>query len=168
MSRGLIYLLLWSAYTSACLLAGVWTESNAKNAEIDRLKLNHATQQRVAAEAALLDFQGAQARADQLQNRLAAADRSRQTQALEHAREIKRLATGRPCLNAGLVGLLNGAGGTAPAAVPETAGQPAAADAAAASDSDVAGWIDHAQRQYDACRDRVQALSDFHQGPGDD
>lgn len=168
MSRPLFYLLLWSAYTSACLFAGSWVEGNAKDAEIAGLKLTHATQQRVAAEAALLDFQGAQARADQLQNRLAAADRSRQTQALEHAREIKRLATGRPCLNAGLVGLLNGAAGTGSAAVSEAAGEPAATAAAAASDSDVAGWIDHAQRQYDACRDRVQALSDFHQGPGND
>lgn len=164
MSRGLIYLLLWSAYTSACLFAGSWVEGNAKDAVIAGLKLTHATEQRVAAEAALLDLQAAKDRGDLLENRLAAADRSRQTQALEHAREIKRLATGRPCLNAGLVGLLNGATGTAPAAVPEAAGEPAAAAAAAASDSDVAGWIDHAKRQYDACRDRVQALSDFHQG----
>lgn len=168
MSRPLIYLLLWSAYTSACLFAGSWVEGNAKDVEIAGLKLTHANQQRVATEAALLDFQAAKTRADLLESRLAAADRSRQTQALEHAREIKRLATGRPCLNAGLVGLLNGAAGTAPAAVPETTGEPAAATAAAASDSDVAGWIDHAQRQYDACRDIVQALSDFHQGPGND
>ncbi len=132
-------------------------------AAIATLKADQATQERQAAQAALDRLQQAQARGDALQARLAAEETNRQTQAQEHAREIKRLTTGRPCLNAGTVRLLNEpAIGLRASTLPTTASGAAAADAAAASDTDVAGWIDDAQRQYDACRDRLGALIDWH------
>lgn len=163
-NRGLIYLLIWGGYTSLCLGAGMWAESIAKNADIARLKTDAANHARSASEAALVRLHGAQQRGDELTNRLAKADADRQSLALEHSREIKRLSTGRACLNAGTVRLLNQSGPRSDAAaVPTSAGQPAAADAAAASDTDVAEWADHARRQYDSCRDRIQALIDWHQ-----
>lgn len=103
----------------------------------------------------------AQVLADELQRRLDAADQERLSQALEHSREIKRLTRGQPCLNAGTVRLLNGSGGIQQPAVPEAAGRVDAEDAPAATDTDVAEWIDHAARQYSTCRDRLGALIDF-------
>jgi hypothetical protein len=65
-----------------------------------------------------------------LQARLAAEETNRQTQAQEHAREIKRLTTGRPCLNAGTRRLLN-----EPAIGLRNSGLPAPASGAAAADA---------------------------------
>ena len=107
-------------------------------------------------------------RLDALEERLSAEEASRQTQALEHAREIKRLTTGRPCLNAGTVRLLNEpAIGLRTPVLPAPASGAAAADAPAASDTDVAGWIDGTRHQYDACRSRLDALIDWHQEAAD-
>lgn len=128
------------------------------------LRRDQATRETAAAEAALARIQAAQARGDALEARLTIAAATRQTQAQEHAHEIARLTVGRPCLNAGTVRLLNqpaGLGLQAPA-LPAPAGEPAAADAPAASDTDIAGWIDAARNQYDTCRDRLDALIDWH------
>ena len=138
------------------------------DAALAKVQRDHATLETKAAEAALARLQEAQARGDALEERLAVEEASRQSQALEHAREIKRLTTGRPCLNAGTVRLLNeSAGRPGAASVPAPANGIAAADAAAASDTDIAGWIDNAQRQYDTCRSRLDALIDWHQGDSD-
>ncbi len=134
------------------------------DAALAKLQRDHATRETKAAEAALLRLQEAQARGDALEARLAAEEASRQTQAQEHAREIKRLTTGRPCLNAGTVRLLNEpAIGLRTPVLPAPASGAAAESAPAASDTDVAGWIDNARHQYDACRDRLDALIDWHQ-----
>ena len=138
------------------------------DAALAKLQRDHATLETEAAESALARLQEAQARGDALEERLAAEEASRKTQAQEHAREIKRLTTGRPCLNAGTVRLLNeSAGRTGAASVPAPASGIAAADAPAASDTDIAGWIDNAQRQYDTCRSRLGALIDWHQEAAD-
>jgi len=47
--------------------------------------------------------------------------------------------------------------------VPAPAGQPAGADAAFATDTDVAEWAAHARRSYDTCRGRLDAVRDFYQ-----
>lgn len=155
-------------WTLLAALAGWQTgreqEQDRCTAAIATLKADQATQERQAAQAALDRLQQAQARGDALQARLAAEETNRQTQAQEHAREIKRLTTGRPCLNAGTVRLLNeptGHPGTA--TVPATPSGATAADAPASSDTDVAGWIDNARHQYDACRGRLDALIEWHQ-----
>ena len=138
------------------------------DAALAKLQRDHATRETKAAEAALARLQEAQARGDALEARLAAEEASRQTQAQEHAREIKRLTTGRPCLNAGTVRLLNEPTGRPGAAtVSATPGGATAADAPAASDTDVAGWIDNAKHQYDTCRGRLDALIDWHQEAAD-
>jgi prophage endopeptidase len=138
-------------------------------AEIATLEAAQSAAVAKVAEAARDRLLAAQARSDEIETRLAQADADRQTLALEHSREIKRLTTGRACLNAGTVRLLNASGPRSDtAAVPASAGQPVAADAGAASDTDVAEWIDHAKRQYDTCRDRLQAVIDWHPGQTDD
>lgn len=164
--------LAFLVWTLLSALAGWQTgreqEQDRCTAAIATLKADQATQERQAAQAALDRLQQAQARGDALQARLAAEETNRQTQAQEHAREIKRLTTGRPCLNAGTVRLLNeptSHSGTVP--VPATTSGATAADAPASSDTDVAGWIDNARHQYDACRGRLDALIDWHQEAAD-
>ena len=138
------------------------------DAALAKVQRDNATLETKAAEAALARLQEAQARGDALEERLAVEEASRQSQALEHAREIKRLTTGRPCLNAGTVRLLNEpALGVRAPALPAPASGAAAEGAPAASDTDVAGWIDGTRHQYDACRSRLDALIDWHQEAAD-
>lgn len=106
----------------------------------------------------------ATAHANGLSARLAESEAALSARTLEVSREIPRVTTGRPCLGPAAVRLLNGTGAAPVAAVPAPAGPPAAEDGAAASDSDVAGWIAGAQGQYETCRARLGALIDFEEG----
>jgi len=136
-----------------------------KNAEIEALKRTHAEAEAAAAAAALERLQQAQARGDELAQQLATAETTLQTQAEEASREIARLTTGRRCLDGAVVRLLNGPSpGIRLGAVPQTPGQPAAADGAAASDRDVAQWARVCRTRYDTCRARLDALIDYHEG----
>jgi hypothetical protein len=97
---------------------------------------------------------------------------------------IRKLATGRACLGADLVGLLNdgaessGPGLSAPAGGLAYPAAAAATDSgirsqesgisetpgirtAWATDADVALWIRFAREQYDVCRRRIDALNEF-------
>jgi hypothetical protein len=81
---------------------------------------------------------------------------------------LRKATTGRACLGADLVRLLDDA---APAPTPGLRLPPpasgiAGADAAAArdqdaTDTDVALWIRYAREQYDVCRGRIDALREF-------
>lgn len=145
-----------------CLfLLGLWLGVYRGDIRIANLEKAQAVAERKAATETRDKLIAAQQVSDALQRRLDAADQARISQSLEHSREIKRLTRGQPCLNAGTVRLLNTSSGIKQPAVPETASRPAAEDAAAATDTDVAEWIDHAVRQYDTCRDRLGALIDF-------
>lgn len=135
-----------------------------KNAEIETLKRTHAEAEAAAAAAALERLRQAQARGDELAQQLAAAETTLQTQAEEASREIARLTTGRRCLDGAVVRLLNAPSqGIRLGAVPPAAGQPAAADGAAASDTDVAQWARVCRTGYDTCRARLDALIDYHE-----
>jgi hypothetical protein len=145
----------------ACaFLLGFKSGSAAGEIKVANLEKAQAQASTKATQADLADLEAAQRRGDQLQRQLDLAEQTRLSQALEHSREIKRLTRGQPCLNAGAVRLLNRSGGIQPA-VPEAAGRTDAEDAPAATDTDVAEWIDHAARQYATCRDRLGALIDF-------
>ncbi len=146
------------------MLIGRWIGITEGNLKLAQLEKNHAVAERKAATETRDKLIAAQQVSDRLQRRLDAADQARLSQSLEHSREIKRLTRGQPCLNAGTVRLLNSSSGIKQPAMPETASRPAAEYAAAATDTDVAEWIDHAIRQYDTCRDRLGALIDFEEG----
>ena len=87
----------------------------------------------------------------------------------EHTREINRLTTGRACLSAELVGVLNNtqpATADRPDPLPTPTGGPDAAHAAAfATDADVSTWAATARQQYAECAARQRALIEWH-GPG--
>ncbi|MCL2345152.1 MAG: hypothetical protein FWC58_04805 [Desulfobulbus sp.] len=149
------------------LFAAGWTVNGwRKDLEIGRIQAEQQKQQGLALNDALFRLDAARKRGDALESRLAEAEAIRKTALEIHAREIKKLSTGRPCLDAGLVRLLNDPAAAGPAAdpVPAPAGGAVAEDGAAASDTDVALWISGAKGQYDACRDRLDALIDWHTG----
>lgn len=160
--RLVVSIVVFAACLAAAAAAGWAINGWRKDAEISGLKEDQAKASAKAADEARQRLEAAQARGDALQNQLAAAETARKTQLEETSREIKRLTSGRPCLSGAAVRLLNQPGlrlGT----VPAPAGQPAAADATSATDTDLGLWIATAIGQYDTCRERIDALRAFHQ-----
>ena len=155
------------AFAAALIfLAGWQVEGWRKDAEIERIERAHAEERaRDAAEAAA-ELQAATKRGNELAARAAAAESARDLALQETSDALRKVTTGRPCLSGAAVRLLNDAAGLKPAPVPGTAGQPAGAAAAAASDTDVALWAAGARRAYDTCRGRLAAIAEFHQEQG--
>jgi hypothetical protein len=149
----------------ASALGGSALMADHKNAIIAEMKTNQAQAEAAVIEAAAERWKKAEARADTLVKQLAEADQARAKTALEHSHEIKKLSSGKPCFNAGLVRLLNQSGprNEAPG-LSASASSAAPEDGAFASDSDVAHWAANARTQYDTCRDRLGALIDFEKG----
>lgn len=156
----------WAIVIIACciFLLGLKLGYAIGDVKVSQLEKQQVTTERDAVKSALERLVASQQRSDVLEARLHTSESLRLTQAQEHQREIKRLTTGRPCLNRGTVSLLNSSTGIQPATLPEAPGRTLAEDAPAATDTDVAEWIDHAIGQYDTCRDRLGALIDYYQG----
>lgn len=149
----------------AAALGGAYLMADHKDALIARMEADQAKAEAAVIAAGAERLRDAQARGDTLTNQLALAEKAREQTASEHAREIKKLTTGRPCLNAGVVRLLNNSGqGNDSASVPAPTRVAAAEDGPFATDTDVASWADNARRQYNSCRDRLGALIDFVNG----
>jgi len=150
------------AALAALLVTAGWTANGwRKNVEIERIERVHADQRARDAVAAADEIAAAQQRGDTLAARVAAAETTRDTALQETQHALRKVTTGKPCLSGPALRLLNGAAGLA--AVPAPAGQPAGADAAFATDTDVAEWAAHARRSYDTCRGRLDAVRDFYQ-----
>lgn len=82
---------------------------------------------------------------------------------VEVIKYVPSVTTGRQCLDAGAVRLLNN--GATPK-LSETAGEPAteSPSTSAASDTDVAEWIAAASGQYETCAARLNELVDYEEG----
>lgn len=104
------------------------------------------------------------ARNHQLAGQLAAAESRIVIKTVEVIRHVPSVTTGRLCLDAAAVSLLQPGAAWGPY---QSAGQPAAKGAAhaAASDRDVAYWAAEANRQYETCAARINALIDWHSTP---
>lgn len=114
-----------------------------------------------AADAHLAQLQAETRRADAAAAALATAESRIVTKTVEVIRHVPTVTTGRLCLGADAVGLLQPGtdwGPYQPAG--ESAGQGAAH--AAASDRDVAYWAAEANRLYETCAERMNALADWH------
>ena len=145
---------------------GVDHEHARRIAEVATLKAQYASALANTEHDARIRLQAAQTRGDVLTAQLLQTESDLQRKSLETSREIKRLTTGRACLDASTVSLLNGtAAAVAPTDMPSAASSLAAADGAAASDTDVATWADLARRQFDTCRAHLDALIDWHTLP---
>ena len=125
-----------------------------------------ATTKAEAARAALVDAHIAQLqaethRADVAAAALATAEGRIITKTVEVIKYVPSVTTGRLCLDADAVGLLQPGAHWGP--YPST-GEPAGQGAAhaAASDRDVAYWAAEANRLYETCAERMNALADWH------
>lgn len=120
-----------------------------------------------AAAARLLE---AQALGDELTSRLASAQARNDQIIKEKAHAIQAATLGRACLSERALRVLDGAPGITVShgnvGVPAPAGGAAAEDGAVATDTDIGVWITQAGRQYESCRERLDALIDWHATPG--
>lgn len=127
-------------------------------------KTDHANALEKAARQAVDRINDAQRRNDALTAALTRAENERFAIAQEKDREIRRLTTGRRCLDAAAVRVLNDSASTRTDALPEAGGEPVSADAAFATDTDVGLWARTCRDSYDTCRGRLDAIADFYRG----
>ena len=135
------------------------------NADIDRLKLAQQTAIADAAQASEIRLTLAAHRNAEIAEKLSAAENRLITTEREKNDALKKLTTGRACLAAPAVRLLNGqpAGLQFKAtSLPAPQPQPLPEDARFATDTDVGQWIAGCQRYYDTCRERIDALREFY------
>jgi hypothetical protein len=159
------------AAIAAALFAAGWSVNGWRlDGKLADLQRAHAEQEAAAAEVSAGKLAVAMARGDVLSAKAAAAETALNTLTQEKDDAIHRLTVGRPCLGSAAVRVLNGpALGLKPAAMPQAPGSPVPADGAFATDSDVGLWIASAQRSYNTCRGRLQAVADFYEiDPHDD
>jgi hypothetical protein len=165
--QNISWLTLLVGALSGGIVAGGWQQIRIEQdrADLAGMKATFADEKQQASEAANQRFIKAVQRADTLTVALEDSEQHLTLLKKEKDREIKRLTSGNVCLNAATVRLLNhqatGAGsGTAP--MPTPISQPVTEDAAIATDTDVAEYINTAQSQYNVCRARLDALIDWH------
>ena len=172
MSAEAIRALVIAAIAAAIFGLGWTVEGWRKDAEIALIKASHAESTEKAATENAVALDNARHRGDQLALQLAGWENTLTAFAEEKNREIAKLLTGRRCLDAGVVRVLNrqsGAqlSGSVPQATslvlrPDATPAAPADDGAFATDADVAQWIGLCQRSYDTCRARLDAIGNFY------
>ncbi len=160
-----------AAATVAAALAGwaAWSwQGDRAAATLAAMKQQHVTAQAELTERNAKHLVRVWERGDDLAASLASQQIHINALHQEHARAINRLTTGRPCLSAELVGVLNRTDQPSPTdrpdPLPTPATEPAAADATAfATDADVSTWAATARSQYATCAARLDALIRWHE-----
>ncbi|MCL1861844.1 MAG: hypothetical protein FWG52_10005 [Proteobacteria bacterium] len=151
------------AITGAC---GGWLANDWRlNGKIARINEAHADALRISAETAIATQRKWETTASQAL--------AREAEAIKRGKEkddkIRKLTSGRLCLSSDIVRMLNE---RSAAHVSAATGEPSRADAGTspdpddgqwATDADVAIWARHARTQYDACRNRVNAMRSFYE-----
>lgn len=125
---------------------------------------DRAAAQQLAAERLAADQYRAEiTRGNTLSAKLAVAESNIQIKTVERIKYVPQVTTGRECLSAGAVGLLNGSGKPT---LRETTRQPAPTDAGelAATDTDVEDWAINASGRYETCATRLNELIDWDEG----
>lgn len=142
--------------------AGAWVwQANSYEARLSNMRRSIAESDRLRALAAATALQAAQVRGDVLTRDLLDREALINRISKEKRDALSRLTTGRPCLSADAVGVLNGTAG-AGAGVPQAASIPAATGGGFATDTDVGQWAAAARSAHDTCRSRLDALIDWH------
>ena len=151
--------------SAAIAAAGAWVwQANSYEAKLADIRSSIAESDRLRARAAATALQAAQVRGDTLSRDLLAREALINRLSKEKRDALSRLTTGRPCLSADAVGVLNGTTGTGDG-VPTPPGIPAATGATFATDADVGQWAAAARAAHDTCRSRLGALIDWHAKP---
>ncbi|MBU1692293.1 MAG: hypothetical protein KJ958_05500 [Gammaproteobacteria bacterium] len=125
----------------------------------EHYEANQAAAERAAVKAYKADVE----RGNTESGKLAAVETVIQIKTVERIKYVPQVTTGKPCLSASAVQLLNG---TDKPTLRETTGQPPAESAGApeATDTDVETWAIEASGQYESCAARLNALIDFEEG----
>ena len=144
-----------------------WTyQASRYTAQIANMQRDHATAAQATTEANARHLARVWERGDGLAAQLATQQTHISKLHQEHTHAIQKLTTGRACLSADLVRMLNNTQPAAtdrPDALPTPTGQPAATDASAfATDADVSTWAATARRDYAECSARLGALIGWH------
>lgn len=161
----------WSApYIAAAAFAGGMAVAGPGAWYLGRLPLQaelateraaEAQQKFRVAERAAQVLQAASDRGDALSAKLAQSQTQIDQLTRSRRNEIAKVTTGRACLDGPALRLLDGAPGLRVGGLAKTASGTAAADGAAASDTDITGWALDAGAQYETCRNRLDALIDW-------
>ncbi|WP_306603899.1 hypothetical protein [Azonexus sp.] len=143
-----------------------WTANGwRKDAQIAEINHGHAKAKARAAEENAASLAAANLRGDNIALQLAGWENTLTVFAQEKTHEIERLTVGRRCLDSAAVRVLNQSVSHQPARpIPEATSEPVRTDAAFATDTDVGSWIANAQRSYDTCRGRIDAIARFYSG----
>ena len=147
---------------------GVLAGHGLGRAQLAELRTQVGEDQRLAARAAAQRLQDAQARGDALTQQLASQAQQIETLTKERRDALKNTTSGRACLGSASLRVLNGAPGLRVAGLPEAPGGAVAVDARTAtysSDLDIGQWALDAGAQYERCRQRLDALIDWHRSP---
>lgn len=156
------------AVAAAAFGAGWTVQGWRGSAALAALQTQHAQAAQATTEANARHLVRVWERGDSLATQLATQQTHITQLHQEHAHAIKRLTTGRACLSADLVRVLNTTDPAAtdrPDALPPPTSSPAATDAPAfATDADVSTWAATARRDYAECAARLGALIEWH-GP---
>lgn len=161
MSRTLALAL--SAAALAATLAA-WLTHNVGRARLDALLAAQRQAQVAQLEEGLGRLQAAQRRGDELTHALAARERAIEQLTQERRHALTQTTSGVACLSGAALRVLDQAAGISVAALPAATSSTAAADAAVATDTDLALWTVDAGGLYEQCRSRLQALIDWHGG----
>lgn len=159
---------LWLVALVAAAVGAAGAAGVARNhyrAEIADIHAAQARDEATASKVASEWVAAAVQRGDALSADLASTEADLARKSLEVSHALRKLTTGRPCLDGGAVGVLNRTyAPPAVAPVPAAAGTPAATDGATATDTDVGDWIAHAWDRYETCRGRLDKLISYEEG----
>lgn len=153
MNTPLVALISGLLVATALVWAGYRHGSYAARLELEAYKRQAAEASVKETNALIQAMQAAQERADALTRELADANALAAKTRKERDNALKTKTSGKPCLSADAVQLLNTSN------LPKTAGSTAGKNAGnAATDTDVAFWASDAQSRYAECARRLNAL----------
>nr|VFK21759.1 MAG: hypothetical protein BECKLFY1418C_GA0070996_110214 [Candidatus Kentron sp. LFY] len=166
--KKLLGLLLTTTVGAALAGTGVWHFQGGKIARMERDHAQRMVEHSAAANARL---QAAIAKGDRLYLQLSETNTELRTEYEKATKEIEHLTTGKHCLGAAVVGVLDGTSSDTGLSVPEATSRPAATSAPPATDphdryatdTDIAGWIADAKRRHGECRAKLDALIAWHE-----
>lgn len=151
------------AMTTVCSAGLGWAMGRAPlQVQLARLSAEHAAEKQQLAQNAFETLQAAQARGDALSAGLLTQQTKIDQLKTEARRAITQATTGKPCLNAPALRLLDSAPGLRIAGLSPATGGAAAAGEPVATDTNIAVWIVDAGAAFEGCRTRLDALIDWH------
>jgi len=164
-------------------LLGSWLGRAPLHTELAELRQTHTETLRLAQQAGAKRLQDAQQRSDALALQLSDTLTQTQTLKLEKTHALRLAASNHTCFDARTLGVLHTAPGlrvagfagvptaqpglvaTGAAFGPDTDPAPAGAGGLIATDADIGAWAIGAGAAYTICRDRLDALIDWHGEP---